>query len=187
MPIRKIGKETMSQFTLNDRFDSSSGEIAHTMIGEGPDVVLVHGTPTSSVVWDGVVARLKERYRFHLLDLPGYGQSEKFEGQEVRLRSFARVLGEWLEAKGLEDPILVGHDFGAGTVLGAHLIEKVPVTAICVSDGVVLSRGAHRSDGWSRITNQSSLPCLSTFTTPCSEHISPRRSLTPSIPTSCKR
>lgn len=129
----------MSQFTLHDRFDSSSGEIAHTMIGEGPDVVLVHGTPTSSVVWDGVVGRLKERYRFHLLDLPGYGQSEKFEGQEVRLRSFARVLGEWLEAKGLEDPILVGHDFGAGTVLGAHLIEKVPVTAICVSDGVVLS------------------------------------------------
>ncbi len=129
----------MPQFILGDRFDSSCGEIAHTMIGEGPDVVLVHGTPTSSIVWDGVVARLKERYRFHLLDLPGYGQSAKFEGQEVRLRSFARVLAEWLEAKGLDNPILVGHDFGGGTVFGAHLIEKVPVTAICVSDGVVLS------------------------------------------------
>ena len=129
----------MPEILLDDRFESSCGEIAHTAIGSGPDVVLVHGTPTSSITWDGVVTRLKDRYRFHLLDLPGYGQSAKFEGQEVRLQSFARVVAEWLAAKGLEKPILVGHDFGAGSVFGAHLIEGVEVSAICISDGVVLS------------------------------------------------
>lgn len=129
----------MTDFYLTQRYESSCGKIAHDSFGEGPDVVLVHGTPVSSVIWHGVIERLKHRYRFHVLDLPGYGASAKFEGQEVRLSSFARVLAEWLAAKKLKRPILVGHDFGGATVMGAHLVEKAEVTGICVSDGVVLS------------------------------------------------
>lgn len=102
-------------------------------------MVLVHGTPVSALIWQPVVRRLAGRYRFRLLDLPGYGRSAKFEGQEVRLRSFARVLAEWMHALGLVDPVLVGHDFGAATVLGANLVEGFPVSAICIGDGVVLS------------------------------------------------
>ena len=49
------------------------------------------------------------------------------------------MLTEFVEKLGVDNPILVGHDFGAATVLGAHLVEKLPVRAICVSDGVVLS------------------------------------------------
>lgn len=129
----------MTQIELNEEFSSSSGTIAHGAVGNGPDVILVHGTPTSSVVWQGIVTRLHTKYRFHLLDLPGYGQSEMFDGQDVRLRAFARVLAELISFKKLDRPILVGHDFGAATVFGAYLIEKLPVRAICISDGVVLS------------------------------------------------
>lgn len=124
---------------LSQRFGSSVGEIAWDVTGAGPDLVLVHGTPASSVLWTGVIERLRERYRIHYLDLPGYGASEKFDGQEVRLRSFARVLAEFLEQRGLDAPHLVGHDFGAATVLGAHLVEQRPVASITVADGVVLS------------------------------------------------
>ncbi|WP_299826666.1 alpha/beta fold hydrolase [uncultured Roseobacter sp.] len=129
----------MTEFDLKQSFESSCGKIAHDVFGEGPDVVLVHGTPVSSVIWHGVLKRLQHRYRFHVLDLPGYGCSAKFDGQEVRLRSFARVLAEWLASKELSRPALVGHDFGGATVMGAYLIEKADVAAICVSDGVVLS------------------------------------------------
>jgi pimeloyl-ACP methyl ester carboxylesterase len=129
----------MTKYDLTKEFQSSHGYIRYNSFGSGADVILVHGTPTSSVVWVDVVRRLKHKYRFHLLDLPGYGQSEMSEGQEVRLRSFACVLTEFVEELGIENPILVGHDFGAATVFGAHLVEKLPVRAICVSDGVVLS------------------------------------------------
>jgi pimeloyl-ACP methyl ester carboxylesterase len=120
-------------------FHSSAGFAAYSTVGGGQDVVLVHGTPTNAAIWQEVVDRLKRRYRLHLLDLPGYGASEKFEGQDVRLRSFARVLREYIEHRGLERPHLVGHDFGAATVLGAHLIEQVAVASITVADGVVLN------------------------------------------------
>ncbi len=127
------------QYLLDQRFRSSVGEMAWGVTGEGPDVVLVHGTPASSVVWEGVIARLRDRYRMHFLDLPGYGASEKLEGQEVRLRAFARALREFLAARELQRPWLVGHDFGAATVMGAHLIEGCPVAGLVVADGVLLS------------------------------------------------
>jgi pimeloyl-ACP methyl ester carboxylesterase len=129
----------MTEFRLKKEFQSSEGYIRYDSYGSGSDVVLVHGTPTSSVVWGGVIERLQHKYRFHILDLPGYGQSEMSEDQEVRLRSFARVLTEFVGEIGINAPILVGHDFGAATVFGAHLVEKLPVRAICISDGVVLS------------------------------------------------
>lgn len=128
-----------NEMTLAERFESNSGEIAYGSFGEGPDVVLVHGTPTSSVVWRQVVARLSDRYRLHVLDLPGYGQSAKFEGQDVRLRALAGSLAGWLDHMRLDRPVLVGHDFGATTVLGAHLVHESPVSAIVITDGVVLS------------------------------------------------
>lgn len=129
----------MSQHQLSNRFKSSAGEIAFSSEGEGPDVVLVHGTPTSSLIWRGIIDRLSSKYRFHFLDLPGYGASEKFEGQDVRLRSFARTVREFVEHLGIENPHLVGHDFGAATVLGAHLVEGVPAASVAVADGVVLN------------------------------------------------
>src|SRR4029079_16505624 len=130
---------TMRNHHLEGRFQSSAGEIVYGAEGTGPDVVLVHGTPTSSLIWRGVIERLSSQYRLHYLDLPGYGASAKFEGQEVRLRSFARVLREWLDHLKLQRPHLVGHDFGGATVLGAHLVEQVPAASIVVADGVVLN------------------------------------------------
>jgi len=121
-------------------FDSSLGRIAWDVAGDGDTpVILIHGTPAHSVVWQAVVARLTERYRIYTLDLPGYGASDKFEGQEVRLRSFARALREFIHDQGLEGAHLVGHDFGAATVMGCHLVENVDVAGIVVADGVLLS------------------------------------------------
>lgn len=130
---------TVSRQELSEWFESSVGGIAWGAVGSGPELILVHGTPTSSLVWEGVIERLQDRYRIYYLDLPGYGASEKFEGQEVRLRSFARALREFIVDRGLDRPFLVGHDFGAATVMGAHLIEEVPVAAIIVANGVLLS------------------------------------------------
>lgn len=129
----------MMQYRLDREFQSSAGSVAFGSAGEGEDVVLVHGTPTSSLIWREIVERLAPSYRVHWLDLPGYGASEKFAGQDVRLRVFARALREFIEHVGLVRPHLVGHDFGAATVLGAHLVEKVPVASLTVVDGVVLN------------------------------------------------
>ncbi|WP_155992444.1 alpha/beta fold hydrolase [Fodinicurvata fenggangensis] len=129
----------VDKHTLSRRFASSLGEVAWDTAGEGPDLLLVHGTPTSSVIWRPVIERLKKHYRLTWLDLPGYGASQKFAGQEVRLRAFARVVREFCREAGLKRPHMVGHDFGAAAVLGAHLVEGQEVASLVVADGVVLN------------------------------------------------
>ena len=92
-------------------------------------VVLVHGTPVHSIIWRGVIERLRSQYRIHYLDLPGYGESARFDGQEVRLRAFARVLRAFIQHLGLERPHLVGHDFGAAAVMSfifSRLAQPMP-------------------------------------------------------------
>lgn len=41
--------------------------------GQGPDLVMVHGWCLHSGVWEGLADTLSERYRVHVLDLPGHG------------------------------------------------------------------------------------------------------------------
>jgi len=44
-------------------------------MGEGPDLVLLHGWAMHSGIWNGVRNQLAQYFRLHLVDLPGHGLS----------------------------------------------------------------------------------------------------------------
>jgi pimeloyl-ACP methyl ester carboxylesterase len=115
------------------------GEVAYEVFGEGPPVVLVHGTPVRSYLWRNIVPALAESHSVYAYDLLGYGESEKGEGQDVSIPVQARLLGELAEAWGLDAPAIAGHDIGGGIVLRAHLLEGVGFSRIAVLDAVVLT------------------------------------------------
>ncbi|MGH1542654.1 MAG: alpha/beta fold hydrolase [Arenicella sp.] len=129
----------MTNIQLNSTFSSPHGEIKYGSSGNGPSVVLCHGTPANSFIWQDIISALYNEFTVYYLDLPGYGQSEMSEGQDVRLRSFAQSLAAFIRHLNLDKPHLVGHDFGAATVLGSHLIEGIPAKSITIADGVILS------------------------------------------------
>jgi pimeloyl-ACP methyl ester carboxylesterase len=118
---------------------TSAGEVAYEVFGEGPPVVLVHGTPMRSYLWRNVLPTLAERHSVYVYDLLGYGESEKGQGQDVSIVTQARLLGELIEAWGLDAPAIAGHDIGGGIVLRAHLLEGVSFSRIAVLDAVVLT------------------------------------------------
>jgi pimeloyl-[acyl-carrier protein] methyl ester esterase len=45
-------------------------------IGQGPDLVLLHGWGLNSAVWQEIVPTLSHHYSLHLVDLPGFGFSQ---------------------------------------------------------------------------------------------------------------
>ncbi|WP_354624609.1 pimeloyl-ACP methyl ester esterase BioH [Psychromonas sp. MME2] len=49
------------------------------VVGEGDDLVLLHGWGVNSLVWEPVIATLSRHFRLHLIDLPGFGQSQCME------------------------------------------------------------------------------------------------------------
>ena len=58
---------------LGERQGTSVGEVAYGVFGEGPPVVLVHGTPTRSYLWRNVAPVLAERNSVYVYDLLGFG------------------------------------------------------------------------------------------------------------------
>ena len=131
----------MSEWNLPRRFKSESGEIAYNVLGDGPPVVFVHGTPSWSYLWRHIANKLMSNWSVYVYDLVGYGCSERSESQDVSIRNQARILRQLLEYWQLKDAStpIIGHDIGGAIVLAGHLLEGCPFSQIGLIDAVILS------------------------------------------------
>lgn len=124
---------------LTETFTFRGDRVRWGAQGSGEPLVLLHGTPFSSVVWRRIAPHLARRRRVFAFDLLGYGRSEQREGQDVSLgvqnELFAALLDHW----GLERPDVVAHDFGGATALRTHLLNGRDYRTLTVIDPVALS------------------------------------------------
>lgn len=123
---------------LTQRLSTTHGEIAFDVLGDGPPVVLVHGTPSRGVVWREVATALAEQHRVFVYDLLGFGDSERHVEQDVSVAAHGQVLAQLLRAWKLDDPAIVGHDIGGATALRAHLVEGAHFSRLALVDAVAL-------------------------------------------------
>lgn len=123
---------------LADRVRVSGGEVAAGVLGEGPPIILVHGTPAWSYLWRRVVPVLARSHAVHVWDMLGFGDSRPDQGVAPSIARQARTLAELVEYWDLSEPSLVGHDIGGGVVLRAHLIDDVPARRLGLLDAAVL-------------------------------------------------
>jgi pimeloyl-ACP methyl ester carboxylesterase len=85
------------------------------------------------------VPPLAEGFSVFVLDLLGYGDSERRRHQDMSIAAQGKALAELLEAWQVERPGLVGHDIGGATVLRAHLVEGATPRALALVDAVALN------------------------------------------------
>ncbi|OOC53739.1 MULTISPECIES: alpha/beta fold hydrolase [Nocardiopsis] len=127
---------TDDTWTLDQSFEAHNGTVRWARLGEGAPLVLMHGTPFSSYVWRHVARALSARYAVHVWDMPGYGASAKYDGQDVSLAAqqtaFTALLGHW----GLERPTVVAHDFGGAVALRAAVLDEVAYERLALVDAV---------------------------------------------------
>ena len=124
---------------LRQRFETGAGAIAWDRLGEGPPVVLVHGTPWSSWTWRRVARDLAERFTVHVFDLLGFGASDKRAGQDVSLAAHGQRLADLLDHWALDRPAVVAHDIGGAAALRAHLLHGCAVASLVLVDVVALA------------------------------------------------
>ena len=94
---------------------SGGSRLALLMSGpeDGEPLVLLHGIPTGSELWREIMLLLAEDgYRCYAPDLPGYGRTRVGRGGDYSIIGAAELIANWLEAAGLEDIWLIGHDWG---------------------------------------------------------------------------
>ncbi|MEW2317680.1 alpha/beta fold hydrolase [Streptomyces bauhiniae] len=131
----------MTDWHLPETFRSTSGVVRWAALGDvGRDpVVLLHGTPFSSYVWRAVARALSRHHQVFVWDMPGYGASEQYAGQDVSLAAQGGVFTELLTHWGLEEPLVVAHDFGGAVSLRAHLLHGARYRALALVDPVALA------------------------------------------------
>ncbi|MUL40622.1 alpha/beta hydrolase [Streptomonospora sp. PA3] len=128
----------MAGTELTETFDAPNGTIAWRRTGSGPPVVLLHGTPFSSRIWDDIAAALSTTRTVYLWDMPGYGDSAMHPDQDVSLpaqqRAFTLLLQHW----GLERPAVIAHDIGGAVALRAALLDGAAYSRLALVDAVSL-------------------------------------------------
>ena len=133
--------EASASWSLPETFLFEGQAVRFGSLGRAdrPPLVLVHGTPFSSVVWRRIAPYLAGHRQVFYHDLLGYGRSEMRPDQDVSLEVQGRLFAALLRHWGLAKPDVVAHDFGGCTALRAHLLHGSEYGSLTLIDPVALA------------------------------------------------
>jgi haloalkane dehalogenase len=104
-----------------DRFlDVGAGEAAYRKVGEGPDVLFVHGWPVTSATFRLLLPHLVEHVTCHLIDLPSSGSSRFDASTPISIAQHITSVRRVIDLLGLESVAVVGHD--SGGMIARHAV-----------------------------------------------------------------
>lgn len=108
---------TFPELPFDSRFVTVEGSQMHYYEAgdpEGPVIVLTHGWPSWSYIWREVIPDLEGSGRIIAFDLIGFGMSDKLDGDDYSFAVQRRHFEGFIDELGLEDIVLVLHDWGSG-------------------------------------------------------------------------
>lgn len=127
-----------SEFPFDKKTVEVEGStIAYVDEGSGQPVLLLHGNPTSSYLWRNIIPYVVAAgYRAVAPDLIGMGDSAKPD-IEYRLQDHVAYMDGFIDALGLDDMVLVIHDWGS--VIGMRHARLNPdrVAAVAFMEALV--------------------------------------------------
>jgi pimeloyl-ACP methyl ester carboxylesterase len=133
-------------FVIVDRL-----RIHYIECGTGPTVVMIHGNAGSVEDFEfGALDLLASNYRVVAIDRPGHGGSDR-PSRKATVEFQAELLQRTLSQLGINEPILVGHSWGASLALAYALQYPGNVSAI-----VLLAPAAYPDSGEDRLLRATS-------------------------------
>ncbi len=121
----------------------------YLQVGEGPDVVMLHGLTGNLAVWHfSAIPALRADYRITTYDLRGHGRSD-MPPSGYTTRDMAEDLRGVMDALGIERARLVGHSLGADVALHfAHLYPERVDRIVAIEAGLAALVDLRKSRDW---------------------------------------
>jgi pimeloyl-ACP methyl ester carboxylesterase/alkylhydroperoxidase family enzyme len=118
---------------------------------DAPTVLLLHGFPSSSHQYRGLIDRLSDKYRVIAPDLPGFGFSDAPEAKAFgyTFDHLAEVIGTFTDALELTRYALYVFDYGAPVGFRLAVAHPERVAALVSQSGNAYEEGL--SEGWNPI------------------------------------
>lgn len=109
------------------------GTVLHdSVLGEGPDVVLLHGLFGQGTNLGGIARGLQGAYRVHSLDLPDHGRSGWTAAPSIP--GYAEAVSDWMAARSISRAHFVGHSLGGKVAMALALACPTLVDRLVVAD-----------------------------------------------------
>jgi pimeloyl-ACP methyl ester carboxylesterase len=130
-----------------------------------PTILLLHGLPSSSRMFEPLFARLSDRYHLVAPDYPGFGHSDWPDPKKFAYTfdHYAEIINHFTETLGLSHYTLYMQDYGGPVGFRMALAHPDRVDALIVQDAVAHNEGlganwkARREFWANRAPNESTL------------------------------
>ena len=116
------------------------------IMGEGPDLLLIHGAGASTHSWRHLLEPLSRNFRVTAFDLPGQGYSTAGTRSRSSLTLMSEDIAALIERLGLQPKVIIGHSAGAALALNlARILPVGPENIIAINGALENFKGA---TGW---------------------------------------
>jgi pimeloyl-ACP methyl ester carboxylesterase len=110
---------------------------------DAPTLLLLHGFPSSSRMYEPLLARLSDRFHLIAPDYPGFGHSDWPDPKEFAYTfdRFAEIMNHFTEALGLSRFTLFMQDYGGPVGFRMALAHPDRIAALIVQNAVAHNEG----------------------------------------------
>ena len=115
-------------------FDSTAGRVHYVDEGVGDPILFLHGNPTWSFLYRGIIIRLKKRFRCIAVDYPGFGLSEAPDNYDYTPAEHAQIVTELVRELGLKNLTIMGQDWGGPIGMKVALNELSNLRALVMGN-----------------------------------------------------
>jgi pimeloyl-ACP methyl ester carboxylesterase len=118
---------------------------------DAPAILLLHGFPTSSLMYRNLIPQLADRYHVIAPDLPGFGFSDAPDRKQYHYTfdHLAETIDAFTDAVGLKRYAIEVFDYGAPVGWRLAVAHPERITAIITQNGNAYEEGL--SSGWNPI------------------------------------
>jgi pimeloyl-ACP methyl ester carboxylesterase len=102
--------------------------------GEGPVLLLLHGTGSSLHTWDGWTEALRDRFRVIRIDMPGFGLTGPNQNDDYRISSYVEFVEAFRKRLGLDTFALAGNSLGGLIAWRYAVAYPAQVSALVLLD-----------------------------------------------------
>ncbi len=135
----------MSKQILNKYINVGGVNIFYREAGEpkNPAVLLLHGFPTSSIMFKNLMVALAENYYLVAPDFPGFGFSDFPEPTAFKytFNNISSFIGSWLEKININSYVIYLHDYGCPVGLQLCLKNPEKIKGLIVQSGNAYEQG----------------------------------------------
>jgi haloalkane dehalogenase len=115
-------------------YESRVGPVHYIDEGVGEPILFLHGNPTWSFLYRGIVIRLKKKYRCIAIDLPGFGLSVRPPAYDYTPAEHAGIVRDFVQHLDLRNLTIMGQEWGGPIGLRVAADEVARLRALVMGN-----------------------------------------------------